>query len=142
MTGGVPAAAEPPPLTRGRRSSHAALAWLEVLVGAALVVIGAVTEQSGRAQAGTIVAGVTLVGGALLVMTGVIGPRLFAALSFAGGVVLGVVAFSASDFDVAQAGLLVASAVTFLGAFGSLASSRSLAAHPAAEEPSASVESV
>lgn len=142
VTGGVPPAAEPPPQTRQRRASHAGFAWATVAVGLILVLVGALADQSSGAQAGTIVAGVTLIGASVLTMAGLIHTNLFAALAFLGGIMLAVAAFSAPDFGVAQAVLVAASAVTFLGAFGSLAASRSIAATGAAEEPAPGVRNV
>jgi hypothetical protein len=142
VTGGIPAAAEAPPQTRGRRSSVAGFAWLSVVTGVVLVIVGLVADQDSAGQIGTIVAGVTLIGGALLTMSGLIEPALFAALLFVGGLVLAVAAFTDSDFGVAQAVLVAAAAITFLGAFGSLASARGVASRPAADEPAAGVENV
>jgi hypothetical protein len=142
VTGGIPAAAEPPPQTRARRSSVAGFAWLSAVTGVILVIVGLVANQDSAGQIGTIVAGVTLTGAALLTMRGLIEPALFAALLFLGGLVLAVAAFTDSDFGAAQAALVAAAAVTFLGAFGSLASARGVASRSAADEPAAGVENV
>jgi hypothetical protein len=142
VTGGVPAAAEAPPQTRGRRSSFAGFPWLAIVAGIILVIVGLVADQDSESQIGTIVAGVTLIGASLLTMTGLLAPSLYALLLFLGGIVLAIAAFSATDFGIPEAFLLVAAAVTFLGAFGSLASSRNAAARPAADEPAAGVENV
>jgi hypothetical protein len=142
VTGGVPAAAEPPPQTRDRRSSHAAFAWLALLVGVVLVIAGLLADGDSSSRIGTIIAGATLFAASLLTMTGLIDAGLFACLLFAGGLLLAIAAFTETEFGVTEAVLAVAAAVTFLGAFGSLASARTLASRPADDEPGAGVENV
>ena len=142
VTGGVPAAAEAPPQTRGRRSSFVAFAWLAIVIGVVLVIVGLIADQDSQGQFGTIAAGVTLIAAALLTMVGLLTPFVFAALLFLGGIVLAIAAFTAEVFGVAQAFLLGTAAFTFLGAFGSVAASREMAAHPAPDEPGAGVENV
>lgn len=142
VTGGVPAGAEPAPMTRGRRSSFVAFPWVCVVVGIVLLVVAAVADQDSDASIGTAIAGVALIGIGVLSMVGLLGPVTAAAFGLCGAVLLAVVAFSAADFGVAQAVLLAAAAATFIGSFASLASSRRIAAGQGDEEPSAGVENV
>lgn len=142
VTGGVPAAAEPPPMTRDRRSSFAAFAWLSVVIGVVLVIVALFADQDGDASLGTAIAGVALIMVGVLSMAGLLGPMTAGVVSFLGGLMLTVVAFSAGDFGVTQAVLLGAGAFCFLGSFGSFASSRRIAAGRGDEEPRAGVENV
>ncbi len=142
MTGGVPAGAEPPPMTRGRRSSFVGFAWVSIITGIVLLVVAVVADQDSSASLGTAIAGVALVGIGVLSIAGLLGPVTAAVFALAGGVLLGVVALSAADFGVAQAVLLGAAAAMFIGSFASLASSRQIAAGHGDEEPGAGVENV
>jgi hypothetical protein len=129
-------------MTRDRRSSFVGFAWLSLAVGIALLVVAAAGDQDSGAAIGTAIAGAALVGVGILSMLGVLGTATAAAIGFFGGVLLTVVAFSAPDFGVAQAVLLLAGAITFIGSFASLASSRRLAAGRGESEPGPGVESV
>jgi hypothetical protein len=107
-----------------------------------LLLVAAIADQDSDASLGTAAAGVALIGIGVLSMVGLLGPATAAVFGFAGAILLTVVAFSASDFGVAQAFLLGAGAATFIGSFASLAASRRIAAGHGTEEPSAGVENV
>ena len=125
VTGGVPAAAEAPPTTRGRLSSAVASTWLSLLLGAVLIVTALVADQDSEAALGTAIAGGALIAIGVASLAGILGPVAVAALGFAAGVLLTVVAFTADeDFGYAQLILLVAGAAMFISAFASLAAAR------------------
>lgn len=142
VTGGVPAPAEAPPITRGRLSSFAGFAWLCVAVGLLLVIVAFVADQDSDASLGTAIAGVALLLVGVLSMVGLLGPATAGVVAFAGGLLLTAVAFTADGFGVTQAVLLLAGALCFIGSFASLASSRQLASGRGDEEPQAGVENI
>lgn len=140
VTGGVPAAAEPPPQTRARAWSAVASTYLYLLLGLILLLTALLADQDSSGSAGTAIAGIALIAIAVMSMTGLGGPATIAVLGFVGGVLLTITAFSAADFRYPQLILLVAGAATFIGSFASLAASRRPGDQ--GEEPSAGVENV
>jgi len=140
VTGGVPAAAEPPPTTRGRASAAAGSTWLSIVLGIVLVITALVADQDSDVAIGMAVAGGALLVIGIAALASVLGPVAVAALGFTAGVILTVLAFSAGDFDYPQLILLVAGAAMFISSFASLAASRRPGG--GADEPRPGVESV
>lgn len=140
ITGGVPAAAEAPPMTRSRASSQAAATWTFILLGVLLLIAAVAFDQSTEPAIGTAIAGAALIAVGVMSITGLAGPITFALLGFVAGVLLTIAAFSADDFGFPQLLLLVAGAATFIGSFASLAAARRPGRED--EEPSAGVEQV
>lgn len=140
ITGGVPAAAEAPPTTRGRASAAAGSTWIYLVLGVLLLLTALIADQDSGPALGTAIAGAALIAIAVMSLTGLGDPVTIAVLGFVAGVLLTIVAFSASDFDYPQLILLVCGAATFIASFASLAASR----RPGGEddEPSPGVESV
>ena len=124
ITGGVPAAAEPPPQTRGRASAAAASAWLYLILGLLLLIAAVAFDLESGPAIGTALAGVALIATGAMSLTGFVGPVTTALLGFVAGVLLTIAAFSADDFGFVQLLLLVVGAATFISSFASLAAAR------------------
>lgn len=139
ITGGVPAAAEPSPLTRGRASAAAGSTWIYIGLGVVLLLTGAFADQDSNGTIGCLVAGAAFIALGVLSLTGVFGPVLLAVLGFLASILLTLIAFSAEDFDYPQWILLVAGAAAFIGSFASLAAAKRPGG---ADEPQAGVENV
>jgi len=140
VTGGLPAAAEPSPLTRGRASAAAGSTWLLILLGLVLLLTALIADQDSGAAAGTALMGAVLIAIGVMSLTGLANDVTVAALGFIAGVLMTVLAFSASDFDYPQLILLVAGAAAFISSFASLAASRRPGRGD--DEPQAGVETV
>jgi len=139
VTGGVPAAAEPSPLTRGRASAAAGSTWIYIVLGVVLLLTALIADQDSNGTIGTAVAGAALIAIGVLSLTGVLDAVTVAVLGFIGSVLLTIVAFSADDFRFPQWILLVAGAAAFISSFASLAAAR----RPGGDdEPQAGVENV
>lgn len=137
----MPAAAEPSPQTRGRAGSAAASTYIYILLGVALLITALFADQDSSGTAGTAIAGLGLLAIAAMSITRLVGPVTIAVLGFVAGLLLTIVAFSATDFRYPQLILIVTGAATFIGSFASLAAARRPG--PAgAEEPGAGVENV
>ena len=141
ITGGVPAAAEPSPMTRGRGSAAAGSTWVYILLGVILLLTALIADQDSGPAAGTAIAGAALIAVGVMSLTGLSTPVMTAGLGFVAGVLLTIVAFSAEDFDYPQWILLVAGAATFISSFASLAAARRPGVD-ADDEPQAGVENV
>lgn len=140
ITGGVPAAAEPSPLTRGRASAAAGSTYIYLLLGVVLLLTALIADQDSGPAAGTAIAGAALIVVGVMSLTGFSTPVMTAGLGFVAGVLLTIVAFSAEDFDYAQWILLVAGAATFIASFASLAAAKRPGSGE--DEPHAGVENV
>lgn len=140
ITGGVPAAAEPSPMTRGRASSAAGSTWIYIVLGAILLLTALIADQDSGPAAGTAVMGAALIAIGVISLTGLGDPVTIAVLGFIAGVLLTILAFTADDFDYAQLILLVAGAATFIASFASLATVRRPGSGD--DEPSAGVGNV
>ena len=140
VTGGLPAAAEPSPLTRERASAAAGSTWLLILLGLVLLLTALIADQDSGAAAGTALMGAVLIAIGVMSLTGLANDVTVAALGFIAGVLMTVLAFSASDFDYPQLILLVAGAAAFISSFASLAASRRPGRGD--DEPQAGVETV
>ena len=141
ITGGVPAAAEPPPMTRGRAGTAVASTYIYLLLGVALLITALFASQDSSGTAGTVIAGIALIAIGAMAITGLGGPITIAILGFVGGVLLTIVAFSATDFRYPQLVLVVAGAATFIASFASLAAVKR-PGRGGTEEPGAGVENV
>ena len=142
VTGGLPAAAEAAPQTRGRRSSAEGFIWAMLVVGIVLVLVALFADQDGTRAIGTAIAGLALIGVTVGVITGLVRPVAAALIGFAGGALLTAVALTTPEFGTTEGVLLLAGAVTFISAFASLASHRRIAGGRGDEEARAGVESV
>lgn len=141
VTGGVPAAAEAPPQTRGRASSIAAPTWIYILLGALLLIASVAFDQETGPAVGTALAGAALIAVGAMSLTGLGGPVTIALLGFLAGVLMTISAFSAiADFGFPQLFLLVAGAATFIASFALLAAARRPG--KSSEEPQPGVEQV
>ena len=141
ITGGVPAAAEPSPLTRGRGSAAAGSTYIYLLLGVILLLTALIADQDSGPRAGTAIAGAALIAIGVMSLTGFLEAVAVAVLGFVAGVLLTIVAFSGSDdFGFTQWILLVAGAATFIASFASLAAARRPGAGE--DEPQAGVENV
>lgn len=143
ITGGAPPSAEPPPFTRGRRSSAVASAWIYVAGGLVLILAALLGDQESERVIGTAVAGLGLLilGGAS--MAGLVDPVTRAILGFVAGVLLTVIAFATiTDFGVGDLMLLGVGAASFIASFASLAASRRLGSDADDDEPGVGVGNV
>jgi len=140
VTGGVPAAAEAPPTTRGRASAAAGSTWLSILLGIVLILTALIADMDADPALGAAIAGGALIVIGVASLAGIIGPVIVAALGFFAGVLLTIVAFSADDFGYAQLIMLVAGAAMFIASFASLAASRRPGRGE--DEPQPGVESI
>lgn len=140
ITGGVPAAAEPSPLTRGRASAAAGSTWIYIVLGVVLLLTALIADQDSNGTIGTAVAGAALIAIGVLFLAGVLDAVTVAVLGFIAGVLLTIVAFSADDFRFPQGILLVAGAATFISSFASLGAARRPGGGD--DEPQAGVENV
>ena len=140
ITGGVPAAAEVPPQTRGRLGSEHASTYILILLGVLLLLTAAIADQDSSNAIGMVILAAALIAIAAMSITAFLGPVLVACLGFAAGILSTVLAFSAEDFRYPQLILLVCGAATFIASFASLAATR----RPGhgEEEPEAGVENV
>ena len=140
ITGGVPAAAEAPPQTRGRAASAAASTYILLGLGVVLLLTAAIADQDSSGALGMVVLGLALIAIGVMSITRLLTPILVAVLGFTAGVLSTIVAFSADDFGYPQLILLVCGAATFISSFASLAA----ADRPGNEdeEPAAGVENV
>jgi hypothetical protein len=140
ITGGVPAAAEPAPQTRGRAASAAASTLILLVLGVVLLLTAAIADQNSGDAIGMAVLGAALIAVGVMSITRLLTPLLVAVLGFTAGVLATIVAFAAEDFRYPQLILLVCGAATFIASFASLAA----ADRPGTgdEEPSAGVENV
>lgn len=140
ITGGVPAAAEPSPQIRNREVTSRSATYVLIVLGVALLLTAAFADQDSSGTLGTVIAGIGLLVIAAMSIIGFATPAMTAGLGFAGGVMLALVAFTASDFGGAQLMLLVVGASTFIVSFASLAADR----RPVhgGDEPDAGVENV
>lgn len=140
ITGGVPAAAEPSPQIRGREATARSSTYILLLLGVVLLLTALFADQDSSGTVGTALAGLGLLAIAAMSLTGLGGPVMIAVLGFAAGVLMTIIAFSATDIRYPQLMLIVAGAATFISSFASLAAAR----RPAhgGEEPGAGVENV
>ncbi len=141
MTGGLPAAAGPSPQARGGRSSRGGFIWLSLVIGILLLLTAAFADQEPDQTIGTLIAGVALVSITAGVITGLLPLVAAALISFFGGLLLTIAAFSTPDFGVVEAMLLIAGAATFISAFAALAASRRVAGDDE-DGPQSGVETV
>lgn len=141
ITGGAPPAAEPPPQTRGRRSSLVGAVWVFAIAGIALVLTALVAGQDTGPAIGTAVLGVVLLAVAGLSMAGVIGPPERAGIGLAVAAALSVLAFAVSQPGLARGAYIACAAGLLMAGFAALAASRRGA--PGGEgEPSPGVRNV
>ena len=140
VTGGVPPAAEPPPMTRGRAASRQGSTFLLIILGIALLITALVADQESDGAIGMAIMAAALIAIAVMSVTGFLGPALVAFLGFVAGVLCTILAFSADDFGYPQLVLLVAGATTFIASFASLAARRRPGRGD--EEPSPGVENI
>jgi hypothetical protein len=140
ITGGVPAAAEPSPMTRGRGSAAAGSTWLSLLLGVVLILTALIADQDSDPALGMAIAGGALLVIGIASLTGILDAVTLAVLGFAAGVIFTILAFSAGDFRYPQLILLVAGAAMFIASFASLAASRRPGRGD--DEPQAGVENV
>lgn len=140
ITGGVPAAAEPPPQTRGRLGSEHASTYIFVILAILLLLTAAIADQDSSDAIGMVILGVALIAIAVMSITAFLGPVAVALLGFAAGVLSTVLAFSTDDFGAPQLVLLVCGAATFIASFASLAATERPGSGDS--EPSAGVENV
>lgn len=141
ITGGVPAAAEPPPQTRDRHGSLVATVWVYALVGVALIVTALVADQETSRAVGTAIAGVVILAIAVLSMAGVVQAPERAGIGVVVAAALTVLAFAVSQPGLARGVFLACAAALLIAGFATLASSRRGAAG-AEEEPGPGVHSV
>jgi hypothetical protein len=140
ITGGVPAAAEPSPQTRGRLASAQASTFILIVLGVVLLLTAALADQDSDATIGLVVLAVALLAIGAMSVTGFLPPVAIAGLGFVAGALATILAFSTDDFGGAQLVLLITGAATFISSFASLAASRRPSSGD--EEPSAGVENV
>jgi len=140
ITGGVPAAAEPSPQTRGRLASAQASTFILIVLGIALLLTAAFADQDSDSTIGLVVLAVALLAIAAMSVTGFLPPVAIACLGFVAGVLATVLAFSGVGFGAAELVLLIAGAATFISSFASLAAARRPGRGD--EEPAAGVENV
>ena len=102
ITGGVPAAAEAPPQTRGRLGSEHASTYILIVLAILLLLTAAIADQGSKDAIGMVILAVALIGIAVMSITAFLGPVAVALLGFAAGVLSTVLAFSAGDFGAPQ----------------------------------------
>ena len=140
ITGGVPAAAEPPPQTRGRLGSEHASTYVLIVLAVVLLLTAAIADQGSKDAIGMVILAAALIAIAAMSVTAFLGPALVAGLGFVAGVLSTILAFSAEDFGAPQLVLLVCGAATFIASFASLAATERPGYGD--EEPEAGVENV
>ena len=140
ITGGVPAAAEPPPQTRGRLGAEHASTYILILLGVGLLLTAAIADQDSSNAIGMVILAVALIAIAVMSITAFLGPVAVAILGFSAGILSTVLAFSTDDFGFPQLALLVCGAAAFIASFASLAATRRPGEGD--EEPEAGVENV
>lgn len=135
VMGTVPAAAEAPPTTRGRRSGAAAFIYVLILAGLLLLIASVLGDDTGTAAVGTAICGVVLIALAACSITGLFGAVAVAAVAIGISVVLtgsGLLADDRGSTDLAR---LVAGAATFIGGFALLATADRPGRGPDEPEP-------
>jgi hypothetical protein len=138
ITGGAPAAAEPPPVTRGRRSSIVAPVWVYAIAGLALVITALAADMGTERAIGTAIAGAVLIGLAAFSIAGVIEAPERAVLGLAVAAVLTVLAFALAHGGTERGVYLACGAAVLIAAFATLAAGR----RAAEDEPRPGVRNV